>query len=73
MLRSYAQKLAVIDNASVPMTSSKKALEKASLDQKLESIKCITHNVKLNKGSEEVSALIDSGNEANLISQRYTA
>ena len=30
-------------------------------------------NVKINKGNEEVSVLIDSGSEANLISRGYEA
>ncbi len=57
----------------MPMTDSKEDLEEASLDRKLETIKCITYNVKLNKGNEEVLALIDSGSEANLISRGYAA
>ena len=65
---SYSQKLAVIGDNSAPMTDNKKNLEEASLDQKLETVKCITYSLKLNKGNEEVLALIDSRNKANLIS-----
>ena len=54
------------------MTDSKEALEKAFLDQKLETVKCITYNVKLNKCNKEVLALINSRSEANLISQGYS-
>ena len=73
MPRSYAKKLAVIGNASAPMTDSRENLEEASLDRELETVKCITWNVKLNKGNEKVLALIDSGSEANLISRGYEA
>lgn len=55
------------------MTDNKKELKKASLDRKLEIVKCITYNVQLNKGNKEVSALINFESEANLISQGYTA
>ncbi len=71
MPRSYAKKLAVIENASAPMTDSRENLEEASLDRELETVKCITWNVKLHKGNEKVLALIDSGSEANLISRGY--
>ncbi len=67
--RSYAKKLAVISNASTPINDGKENLEEASLDQKLDTFNCITCNIKLNKNNEKVSALIDSGSEANLISQ----
>ncbi len=54
------------------MADSKKDLEEASLDGKLETIKCTNYNVKLNTGNEKVLALIDSRSESNLISQGYT-
>ena len=50
------------------MTDGKGDLEKASVDRELEKVKCITWNVKLKKSNEEVSALIDCGSEANVIS-----
>ena len=73
MPRSCAKKLAVIGNASASMTDSREDPKEGSLDRELETVKCITWNVKLNKGHEEVSALIDSGSEANLISRGYAA
>lgn len=48
-------------------------MEETSAVWDLETFKCITWNVKLNKGNEEVSALLDSGSEANLISRAYAA
>ena len=68
----YVKKLAVIGNASESKTDSKEYLKKAFLDQKLETVKCITYNFKLYKGNEELSTLIDSGNKANLISRGYS-
>ncbi len=73
MPRSYAKKLAVIRNISAPMTDSRENLEEASPDRELETVKCITWNIKLNKNNEEVLALIDSGSEANLISRGFVA
>ena len=55
------------------VTDSKEDLEKKSIVRDLETVKCITWNVKLNEGNEEVSALLDSGSEANLISRAYAA
>ena len=72
MPRYYAKKLAVIRNTSAPMIDSREGLEKASLNREFGIVKCITWNVKLNKGNEEVSALINSIGEANLIIQAYT-
>ena len=57
---SYTKKLAVIGNASASMTDSKKDLKEPFLDQKLEAMKCITYNIKPNKGIEKVLALIGS-------------
>lgn len=54
------------------MTDCKKNLEEASLDGKLETIKCTSYKVKLNTSNNEVLALIDSRSESNLISQGYT-
>ncbi len=51
------------------MADSREDLEKAFLDQNLETVKCITWNVKLNKGNEEVSAWTNSKSKANLISR----
>ncbi len=53
------------------MTDSRKELEKASLDCELDRVKCITWNIKLNKGNQEVSALTDFRIEANLIYRAY--
>ena len=64
---SCAKKLAVIGNTSVPVTDSREDKEETSV-QDLETVKCITWNIKLNQGNEEVPALLDSGSEANLIS-----
>ena len=69
---SYAKKLAVVCNSSAPRIDSKEDLEEGSLDQKLETVRYITYNVKLNKVNEEVSTLIDSGSETKLISWGYT-
>lgn len=68
MSRCYAQKLAVIGNASMLGTDKKEELKEDSISWDLEIVKCITWNVKLNKDNKEVSTLLDSGNEANLIS-----
>lgn len=56
----------------MPVTDSRKDKEDTSV-QDLETIKCITWNVKLNQGNEEVPALLDSDSEANLISWAYAA
>ncbi len=61
----------MIENASAPMTDSRDELEEAFVNRELETVKCITWNVKLNKANAKVSALIDCGNEANLISRGY--
>ena len=73
MPQSYVKKLAVIGNASAPMTDSKKNVEEASWNRKLKIVKCMTCNVKLIKSNKEVSVLIDYRNESNLISWGYTA
>ena len=73
MPESYVKKLAVIGNTSVLVTDSREDLEETSVVQDLEIVKCITWNVKLNQGNEEVAALLDSGSEANLISRAYAA
>ena len=52
---------------------SREDLEEISVVRDLETVKCITWKIKLNKGNEEVSALLDSGSEANLISRAYAA
>lgn len=57
----------------MPVTDSKEDLDKGSPARDLETVKCITWNVKLNKGNKEVLALLDSGSEANLISQGYAS
>ncbi len=67
------KKLAVIINASVPVTDSKENLEDGSDVRDLQTVKCISLNVKLDKGNDEVSSLFDSGSEANLISRGYAA
>ena len=54
------------------MTDGRGDLEKSSVDGELEKVKCITWNIKLKKSNEEVSALIDFGSEANLISRGYS-
>ena len=72
MPRLYGKKLALIGNASVLMTEGIENLEKASLDQKLETVKVITSNIKLNKGNEDLLTLINSRIEANLISRGYS-
>ena len=68
-----AKKLAVIGNTSVPVTDSREdtVTKETSVTRDLEIVKCITWNVKLNQGNEEVPALLDLGSEANLISQAY--
>lgn len=53
------------------MTNSRGDLDEIPLARDLETVKCITWNVKLSKGNEEVLALLDSGNEANFISGGY--
>lgn len=68
-LTSCAKKLAIISNTSVPVTDRREHLEEAIVIQDLETIKCITWNVKLTKGNEGVSALLDSGSEANFTFQ----
>ena len=70
MPRSYAKKLAVISNTSLPGTDSREntVKEEPSVSWDLETVKCITWNVKLNQGHEEVPALLDSSSKANLIS-----
>ncbi len=73
MPQSCAKKLAIIGNTSVPVTDSRKDLEEISVVRDLETVKCITWNVKLNQSNEEVSTLLDSGSEANLISRAYAA
>ena len=65
MLRSYAKKLAIMSKTSMLVTDSREHLQEAIDIQDLETIKCITWNVKLIKGNEEVSA----GSEANFIFQ----
>ena len=55
------------------MTDSREDLEEKSIVQDLETVKCITWNVKLNESNEEVYALLDSGSWANLISRGYAA
>lgn len=70
---SRAKKPALIGSTSVPVTDSKEDLEETSVVRDLERAKCITWNVKLNEGNQKVSALLDSGNEANLISRAYAA
>ena len=67
MPRSCTKKLAVISNTSMLITVSKKDLEEKLVVRDLETVKCITWNVKLNKGNKKVSVLLDSGNKANLI------
>ncbi len=55
------------------MIDCTKDQEETYLDQKLETAKCITYIVKLNKGKEKVPALIESGSEAHLIFWDYWA
>lgn len=61
MPRSRAKKLAVTGSTSVPVTDSKEDLEEISAARDLRTAKCIILNIKLNKGNEEVSTLLDSG------------
>ena len=73
MIQFCAKKLAVIGNASASITNCRKDLEEVSVNQKLDTVKCIPWNVELNKGNEEVLAIIDFESEANLIVQGYLA
>lgn len=71
MSRFHAKQLVVINTISISVTNIGKKLEKELIIKDLERVKCITWNVKLNKSNKEVSTLIDSGSEANLIFQAY--
>lgn len=53
------------------MTNYMKDLDKAVLTSDLETIKCISWNIKLNKCNKEVLVLFNSSNEANLIFPGY--
>lgn len=66
-----AKKPAVIGNTSVPVTDNRGELEEGPTFKDLETVKCITWNIKLNQGKEKVPAPLDSGSKANLISQAY--
>lgn len=68
MLGFYTKKLAVISTTSVLVTDNREDKEKISI-QDLKTVKCIIWNVKLNQSNKEVSILLDSGSETNLISQ----
>ena len=57
----------------MPVTDYKEDPDEAAPARDLETVKCITWNMKLNKGNEEVLALLDSGSEANLISRGYAS
>ena len=67
MSSSCAKKLAVTSNTSMPMINYKKYPDEAALACDLETVKCITRNMKLTKGNKEVLTLLNFGNEANLI------
>ncbi len=62
-----------IDKTPMPMTDSRENLDEGLFVCNLEMVKCIIWIVKLIKSNEKVSALLDSFNEANLISWVYKA
>ena len=67
MPQSCAKKQAVIGNTSIPLTDSRKDLDKGLFARDLEIVKCITWNVKLIKNNKGILALLEFDSKANLI------
>ena len=68
MPQPYTKKLAITGNTSMPVINNRGDLNKSPPIENMETIKCITWNIKLNKNNQTVLALLDSDSETNLIS-----
>lgn len=59
------------DSREDTVTEETSVTEETFVTRDLETVKCMTWNVKLNQANEEVPALVGSGSEVNLISRAY--
>lgn len=63
-----AKKQVVLGNVFMPVIDRREEQKEDFITLDLETVKCIKQNVKLNEDNKEVFFLLDSDNEANLIS-----